>query len=126
MADYERALRAGDQSGVAANNLAWLYAQQGIHLDRALVLATSASKDAPNNPAVLDTLGFVHLQRREYSEAVRVLETAAVLAREGHPGTDGELTRQIHHHLALAYLRVGQTDTAQQTAQSRLPWKPLR
>lgn len=127
MADYERALRAGDQSEVAANNLAWLYAQQGIRLDRALVLATSASKDAPSNPAVLDTLGFVHLQRREYSEAVKVLETAALLAREGHAGTDnGELTRQIHHHLALAYLRVGQTDAAQQIAQSRARWRPFR
>ncbi len=127
IADYESALRAGDQSGVAANNLAWLYAQQGIHLERALALATAASKDAPNNPAVLDTVGFVHLQRREYSQAVKVLETAAVLAREVHPASDnGELKREIHHHLALAYLRVGQTGAAQQIAQNRAPRRPFR
>ncbi len=39
---YEAAIRQGEQSGTAANNLAWIYAQEGRQLDRALKLAETA------------------------------------------------------------------------------------
>src|SRR5205085_10523845 len=61
---YELAVDAGESSGVAANNLAWEYAQQGIKLDEALHLAASAVDRDPKNPAALDTLGVVQLKRR--------------------------------------------------------------
>src|SRR5207237_280285 len=65
---YETALRGGEKSGVAANNLAWLYAAEGTKLDRALSLAQQALAVAPFDPRVLDTVGYVRLQRHEYSE----------------------------------------------------------
>jgi tetratricopeptide (TPR) repeat protein len=116
---YERALREGDQSGVAANNLAWLYAEHFMQLDRALEFAGAAAKLSPNNPAVLDTLGFVMLQRREYSSAVKILETAARLASSTTPPLQREVTAQIRKHLSDAYFSSGQTEAASQIAQNR-------
>ena len=69
--NYEAAVHGGDSSGVSANNLAWIYARQGRELERALALARHARELAPEDPAVLDTLGVVHLARREYSSARR-------------------------------------------------------
>ncbi|MFB3814380.1 MAG: tetratricopeptide repeat protein [Terriglobales bacterium] len=106
IAQYESAVRAGDQTGVAANNLAWLYAQQGTSLDRALELAEKARAQAPENPAVLDTVGVVRLRRREYSEAISVLKNAAALASKPENSTP-QLLAEIRRHLAEAYLRAG-------------------
>lgn len=117
--EYERAIREGDQSGVAANNLAWIYAEQNTQLDRALSLAESAVKYAPQNPAVLDTLGYVYLQRREYTSAVRVLETAARLSGMSNTASAHEAAASIRKHLSDAYLRSGQTSAAAQIAQNQ-------
>lgn len=106
---YEQAVRQGDPSGVAANNLAWILARDGRDLDRALELAQRARSLQPSDPAVLDTVGFVHLARREYSDAVHILEQARELARARREG-QGEVAEQISRHLAEAYLRSGQTD----------------
>ncbi len=119
IAEYERAVRQGDQTGAAANNLAWLYAQQGSQLDRALGLAITAVKLSPNNASVLDTLGFVYLQRREFTTAVKVLETAARLASGSATPAKREVAMQIRKHLSDAYLSSGQTDAAIQIAQNR-------
>jgi len=120
VATYERALRDGDRTGVAANNVAWLYAEHNSELNRALTLAEAAAHESPDNPAVLDTLGFVHLRRREYSEAVRLLETAAHLSAMLPADPDSQnLDEQIRKHLSEAYMRSGQTQAALHIAQKR-------
>lgn len=117
MRNYELALRGSDRSGLAANNLAWLYAQQGAKLDRALALALAAHDSAPRNPAVLDTLGFVHLKRHEYSQAVQTLKEAVELATlPDGSAADPEIIAQFRLHLMEAYLRSGQTQAAQAVA----------
>ena len=111
MRNYEAAVHGGDNSGVSANNLAWIYAQQGRELERALALARHARELAPEDPAVLDTLGVVHLARREYSRAVGVLELARTLAQsQGQSGA--VVLAEVKHHLSEAYLRAGQTERA--------------
>jgi tetratricopeptide (TPR) repeat protein len=117
--EYERAVIEGDQTGVAANNLAWLYAEHNAQLDRALSLAEAAVKLSPNDPSVLDTLGFVHLQRREYSSAVEVLETAARLSAATNSSANRDAAEQIRKHLSDAYFRAGQTSAATQVSQNR-------
>lgn len=109
--NYEKAVRGGDHSGVAANNLAWLYAQQGTNLDRALALAETARSMAPENPAVLDTVGVVRLRLHKYSDAIQALESARRLAEMGT--ADPKLMAQINQHLAEAYLRAGKTTAAE-------------
>jgi tetratricopeptide (TPR) repeat protein len=108
--NYERSLRQGDSTGAAANNLAWLYAERGTNLDRALALALRAEMLAPRNPAVQDTLGVVHLKRHEYSKAVKALEKALMLT-EVSPVSNATLL-EFRQHLAEAYMHSGQTQAA--------------
>jgi tetratricopeptide (TPR) repeat protein len=109
--NYEAAVHGGDNSGISANNLAWIYAHEGRELERALALAKQARELAPEDPAVLDTLGVVHLARREYSKAVGVLELARALAHlQGQNSAD--VLVEIRRHLSEAYLRAGQTEQA--------------
>lgn len=104
---YESAVREGEETGVAANNLAWIYAERGERLQRALALAESARNKAPQNAAFLDTLGFVQLQRREYTAAVETLKKAVQLAV--HDGDIGPALPQIVAHLAEARRLAGET-----------------
>jgi tetratricopeptide (TPR) repeat protein len=112
--EYEFAVRHGEHSGIAANNLAWLYAHEGTQLERALSLAYNARDLMPDSPAVQDTIGIVHLARREYSQGVDALEKAQHLLRR-LPVDDPQrraLAPQIEQHLAEAYLRAGRSDAA--------------
>src|SRR5438477_3152572 len=57
---YELALSIDQRAPVAANNLAWLYAEDGGNLDVALQLAQSAKSGLPDSPEVTDTLGWIY------------------------------------------------------------------
>jgi len=56
----------------AMNNLAFLLAQTGDSLDEAVQLARKAVSKAPNNPAYLDTLGYVYLKRDQNDDALDI------------------------------------------------------
>lgn len=107
---YEAALRLGESTGAAANNLAWIYAQQGIRLDHAVELARHATELDPKNPAIWDTLGAVLLRRRDYSAAAEALSAARTLSESA--GAPPGARRQIYQHLAEAYLGAGLPDRA--------------
>jgi tetratricopeptide (TPR) repeat protein len=117
---YETALRNGERSGVAANNLAWLYAQEGTSLDRALILAEQAHALAPKNPAVLDTVGVVRLRRREYTDAISALSDAVVLASMPGLADQSKLAAVIRQHLSEAYLRAGMPEQAAAARSARV------
>lgn len=111
--EYDEAVRRGDTTGIAANNLAWLVAERGGNMERALLLAQQARSLAPDNPAVLDTLGFVYLKRREFSQAIDVLKAAVRLAAERQ---SRDQLATIQTHLAEAYFRSGQNGAATSVA----------
>ena len=134
---YESAIRGGERSGVAANNLAWLYAAQATNLDRALALAQQAVAVAPYDPRVLDTMGFVRLQRREYSEAVRTLKKGFDLARtpQQHHEPDQKLVAELRAHLQKLIAARGSrrkrrrwqgTDGARRCIVFSMPARPRR
>lgn len=104
ISEYEAALREGEPSGIAANNLAWMLAENRSNLQRALDLAEKARSLSPGSPAVLDTLGFVHLQRREYSTAIPILKAASELAQRRGSTTEQNAIKQ---HLDQAYAKSG-------------------
>lgn len=110
IANYERAVRGGEKTGIAANNLAWLYAQQGTNLQHALELAQTAQSLSPHDPAVLDTVGFVQLRMRAYSDAIKAFEAAKRIALRSQ--AEPQLVAQIRQHLAEAYFRAGKNDQA--------------
>ena len=93
---FQRALTAHPSDGVAANNLAWLYQQEG-RLDEALRWATVAREQLQSSEAN-DTLGWIRIQRGESREAVPML-LGAIQAKPENP--------LYHYHLAVAYSKTG-------------------
>lgn len=91
----------GDQ--VVQNNLAYLYAEKGVRLDRAQEIAERIAKANPENASMKDTLGWVHYRRGRHAEAVKHLQEAARLAPER--GT-------FQYHLGKALLASGRAGEA--------------
>lgn len=94
----------------ARNDLAWLLAEQGKDLDRAVSLAEAALR-IQASPDFLDTLGWVRFKRTEYSGAVAAFEQA-VSQRPDSPS--------MRYRLGLALSRSGDTARAQEELESAL------
>jgi len=60
-------------NALAMNNLAFNLADTGTDLDRALRLAQQVARKFPNDPGVIDTLGWVYVKRGLNSSALQVL-----------------------------------------------------
>jgi tetratricopeptide (TPR) repeat protein len=93
---YERVLALDPHAGVAANNLAWMYAEAG-RLDDALKLATVA-QDQLKRPESEDTLGWVYYRKGLWQHAIASFERAISKA-PANP--------VYQYHLGLAHLKDG-------------------
>ena len=110
MARYEDAIRLDPGLAVARNNLAYLIAEEGGDLDRALDLAQEAKAILPDNPNAADTLGWVLYKKELPSAAIGYLKEAV----NGFDAGDPHLAL-VRHHLALAYEAAGEPEHARQT-----------
>jgi tetratricopeptide (TPR) repeat protein len=82
---YASALEADTDFWFAANNLAFLIAettQMKADLERAKALALKAVQTRPQNPALLDTLGWVLFRMGDLQMAQRLIEQALFAAPE--------------------------------------------
>lgn len=113
-AAYEQALAAEPGAGVAANNLAWIYANEG-RLDDALRLATVAQESLRRRPEAEDTLGWVYLQKGLASRAIASFERARVRAPQNPV---------YHYHLGLAYMKTGENRRAEAAFKQALQLQP--
>lgn len=93
---YEQALATDPNAGVAANNLAWMYAEDG-RLDEALKLATVAQSQL-KRPEAEDTLGWVYYRKGLWQHAIASFERAAAKAPNNPI---------YQYHLGLAQLKQG-------------------
>jgi tetratricopeptide (TPR) repeat protein len=73
---YEEILQKKEDYLPAMNNLAFLYAEDGGNLDRALELANAVYKQLPENADVADTLGWILVLKKAYSRAESYLQKA--------------------------------------------------
>ena len=80
IADTDEAVRASATAGVAANNLAYIYATRGEQLERAQELAQRAKQTMPDRPDVNDTLGWVYYRRNLPALAIPPLEACVARA----------------------------------------------
>ena len=97
---YEGIMAADAAAGIAANNLAWIYVDDG-KLDEALRLARIAQQQLRRRPEGEDTLGWVYLRKRQASEAIAAFSRAIERAPNN---------ALYHYHLGLAYLESGDPD----------------
>jgi Tfp pilus assembly protein PilF len=80
------------------NNLAFLYAERGKNIPRAVEIATSLGNSFGNSPVIADTVGWVFYRAGKYEDAARYLQRAVQLApASGLPS----------YHFAKALLAAG-------------------
>ena len=108
---YEQALKnAPTQSRArAANGAAYVLAELERGLDRAVQLASGALLERPDDPSILDTLGWAYYRSGQYNKAVVNLARAIELS-DTAPAT-------TLYHLALAYRGAGMVSNARETAE---------
>ncbi|HXV37081.1 MAG TPA: tetratricopeptide repeat protein [Myxococcota bacterium] len=107
---YEDAIKYGPDLAYPKNDLAYIYAESGENLDRALDLAQQAKAALPDTATVADTLGWVLYKRGVPSAAISYLKEAVA-------NSDGDITVMgiSLHHLAQAYEADGDPDKARET-----------
>jgi tetratricopeptide (TPR) repeat protein len=80
------------------NYLGYAWADQGIHLDKALDMIQRAVTLRPDDGYITDSLGWVYFKMHEYKEAVPYLEQAVELM---------PYDTTVNDHLGDAYWNVG-------------------
>jgi putative PEP-CTERM system TPR-repeat lipoprotein len=115
IAQLEEILRQKPQDGLAMNNLAILY--QARNDPRALKLAAQAYQTLPDQPAVLDTYGWILLQQDGQSaKALSLLEKAAERAAN---------SPAIQYHYAVALAKSGKKAEARTKLENLLRTHPV-
>ena len=112
---YEATVNAGANAPVAANNLAFIYAEEGTNLDVALQLATSAKQRLPEDPSVDDTIGWIYYKKDMPSLALRPLQDS-LRKRPGVP--------EVLYHLGMTYAKLGDKAKARETLERALKLDP--
>jgi tetratricopeptide (TPR) repeat protein len=99
IAGYQAVTAPPASVAVACNELAWLYVTKRNDPDSALPIAEQAVQLSPNDPAMLDTLGWVLYMKGDNARALQVLQKAKSVL-PGNP--------TLRYHLGLTLLKFGQ------------------
>ncbi len=113
-AAYRKVLEISPTFAPAANNLAWLLAENlNGDLDEALRLAETAKEQLPKEASVTDTLAWVHFRRGSARVALPIIEEALDL--EKLAGEDRQPNPEILYHAAAIKAEAGRTEEAKET-----------
>ena len=102
---YESVLDRQPNLSLALNNLAYIYAQQGSNLDKAVQMAGRAANLSPLQHSVWDTFGWSQFKSGKKEAAIQSLQRAVSLA----PGLG-----MPYFHLAKALESNGSPDKAKE------------
>ena len=117
---YRKALEITPDSPIAANNLAWLIAENQGNLDEALQLATAAVGKNQTVAGFYDTLGFVYLKKGLYSPAVQQFKKAVALDEANIQKTGTAATPGYRVRLGMALAKTGDKESARREAETSL------
>lgn len=109
VAILENLIKRNPNNGAALNNLAWAYSQQKD--PRALATAEQAYKVAANSPAVMDTLGWMLVEKGDTARGLPLLQKALA----GAPGSP-----EIRYHLAVGLHKSGDKNGARKELETLL------
>ncbi|KAF0182307.1 MAG: hypothetical protein FD164_1146 [Nitrospirae bacterium] len=97
---YRAVLKTDPRYVPALNNLAFLLAASGGGgKDEAIRLATEALRIAPNDPALMDTLGYIYIKNGRYEDARPLIEKAVELLPKNP---------SVLYHAGMLYAATGQ------------------
>lgn len=97
------ALELNPDHANAHNYLAYMWAERGLNLDRAMEHVTTALEIAPDSGAFLDTLGWIHYMKGDYEQALQDIQRANVQEPDDHT---------IIEHLGDTLAKLDRTDEA--------------
>jgi len=100
---YEAALHVNPGFAGAANNLAYLLADEPGGQAKALEYASLAKKLAPDDPHIADTFGWILYKRGDYARAMTALKEAATRLAN---------SPAVLYHLGMTAQKMGDIDTA--------------
>jgi len=109
--DLKAALKAKPQNPYIMNYLAYGWADQGIHLEKAVDMLERASALKPQDGYITDSLGWVYYRIGNYNRAIPHLERAVELL---------PYDPTINDHLGDAYWKVGRK------IEARFQWERAR
>ncbi|VAW18380.1 TPR domain protein, partial [hydrothermal vent metagenome] len=101
--DFLRALELNPTQAQVLNYLGYSWVEQGINLDKALVMIAQAVSTNPQDGYIVDSLGWAQFQMNNFDVAVAILERAVRLSPNDP---------EINDHLGDAYWRVGRRNEA--------------
>jgi tetratricopeptide (TPR) repeat protein len=112
---YEATVAAVQDAPVVANNLAFIYAEDGTNLDIALQLASSAKQKLPDSADVDDTIGWVYYKKDLPALAVKPFEESLKKRPDN---------AEVLYHLGLTYAKLGDTARAREALERSLKLNP--
>lgn len=118
-ADIQASLKLVPDNAERLNFLGYMWADRGVHLDRAETFISRAMTLDPNNASIIDSLGWVKFRSGNLAEAVRMLELASELSPynaviNDHLGdvywaAGRSLEARFQWHRAMTYRDSGET-----------------
>jgi Flp pilus assembly protein TadD len=117
VATLNKQLALDPNNAAAMNNLAFNLAETGTDLDRALALAEGVARKFPNDPGVIDTLGWVYSKRGLNQTAIQVL-SGLVKKYPNEPA--------FRYHLGVVLLQNKQADDAKREFVAALTQHPRK
>jgi tetratricopeptide (TPR) repeat protein len=100
---YRAALDINPGFSPAANNLAYILVEQDKDLNEALDFARIAREKLPNDPYVIDTMGWVYYKKGLYDSAIGEF-TDSLAKIPDNPS--------VNYHLGMAYYKKGDPEQA--------------
>jgi putative PEP-CTERM system TPR-repeat lipoprotein len=105
--EFEALLKQRPEDPLVLNNLSWILREEDPA--RAFSLVSLAAKVAPNSTDIMDTLGWMNFQRRDFQSALMIL-------RRAHELNVGDA--EVGYHYALALDATGRRAEAKALLQS--------
>ena len=111
--NYRKALEVNPGTPIAANNLAWLIADQNRgNLDEALKLAQDTVDSHKGIAGYYDTLGLVNYKKGFYAQAVESFKQAVRLDEQDARAANRAVTSAYRLRLGMALASAGDKDSA--------------
>jgi Flp pilus assembly protein TadD len=112
---YQQSLKMLPTDPALQNNRAFFMAENGGNLEEALQLTQAGLRKLPNNPNLLDTLGWIYTKRKMNDSAIHVLDG---LVRK-NPDVSA-----FRYHLATALYQKGDAAKAKEQLEAALTKRP--
>ena len=117
---YRKALEIAPETSIAANNLAWLIADNQGNLDEALQLATAAVSKNQSVAGFYDTLGWVYFKKGLNSPAVEQFKKAVAIEDANAQKTRQAPDPGYRVRLGMALAKAGDRASARREVETSL------